>query len=125
MVMQEWEPISLDELYVEILKTEKDLSGELKNFWNLIKIDPIKWKEKEFGEMGGGFWVVAICGSQVIWYNDIEEGFNISTYKIFGEIEKYWCNQDELVCSITKLYEMIKSAEYLMNRFRGTQESLQ
>ena len=74
--MEEWEPISLNELFDEIQKTEKDLDGELKNFWDLIKIDPIKWEEKEYGEMGEGFWVVAICGNKVIWFNDIEEGFN-------------------------------------------------
>ncbi|MDQ6469048.1 hypothetical protein RB619_00245 [Flavobacterium sp. LHD-80] len=106
--MEEWEPISLNELFDEIQKTEKDLDGELKNFWDLIKIDPIKWEEKEYGEMGGGFWVVAICGNKVIWFNDIEEGFNISNYKIFGEIDGYWCNQDEIAWSVARLFELVK-----------------
>ena len=106
--MEGWEPISFNELYDEILKTEKDLNGELKNFWDLIKIDPIKWKEKKHGELGGGFWVVAIFGHQVIWYNDIEEGFNISDYKNYGQIDGYYCNQDELSESIIRLFDLIK-----------------
>jgi hypothetical protein len=106
--MEQWEPISLNELYSEILKTEKDLNGELKNFWNLIKIVPVKWKEDEYGMLGGGFWVVAICGYKVVWYNDIEEGFNISEYKTFGKIEDYWCNQDELIGSVSRLFELVK-----------------
>jgi hypothetical protein len=106
--MEQWEPISLNELYNEILKTEKDLNGELKNFWNLIKIVPVKWKEEEYGTLGGGFWVVAICGYKVVWYNDIEEGFNISEYKTFGKIEDYWCNQDELIWSVSRLFELVK-----------------
>lgn len=106
--MEQWEPITLNELFSEIQKTEKDLNGELKNFWDLIKIDPTKWEEKEYGEMGGGFWIVAICGYKVIWYNDIEEGFNISNYKMFGEIEDYWCNQEELDCSVARLFELVR-----------------
>lgn len=109
--MQEWTPISLQELNSEIVSTEKDFTDELKNFWDLIKINPIKWEEKRYGEMGGGFWVVAIFGSQIIWYNDIEEGFNVSNYSKNGEIEEYYCNQDELIGVITRLFNFIKSGQ--------------
>ena len=108
---EEWKPISLNELYEQILKTETDLRGELWNFWELIKINPTKWTEKEFGNKGCGFWVVAICGTKVIWYNDIEEGFNISDYETYGQIEGYYCNQDELHWAITKLFDLIKFGE--------------
>lgn len=121
--MEEWEPISLSELFDEIQKTEKDLDGELKNFWDLIKIDPIKWKEKEYGEMGGGFWIVAICGNKVIWFNDIEEGFNISDYKTFGKIEYYSCNQDDLIWSLTKLFDLLKFGSEI-GGIRGPAESM-
>lgn len=121
--MEEWEPISLSELFDEIQKTEKDLDGELKNFWDLIKIDPIKWEEKEYGEMGGGFWVVAICGNKVMWYNDIEEGFNISDYKTFGKIEYYSCNQDDLIWSLTKLFDLLKCGREIVG-IRGPAESM-
>lgn len=114
--MEKWEPISLNELYDEILKTEKDLNEELKSFWDLIKIDPVKWKEEQYGDLGEGFWIVAICGNQVIWYNDIEEGFNISDYKIFGEIENYWCNQDELVHVVYRLYQLMKHGGEFIRR---------
>jgi len=106
--MQEWKPIELNELYDEILKTESDLNGELRNFWELIKIDPEKWSEPQYGDLGGGFWVVAICGKKVIWYNDIEDGFNLSDYKEYGKIIGYYCNQDELNCSVTRLFDVIK-----------------
>ena len=106
--MTEWKPISESELYDQIQKTEADLNGELWNFWQLIKIDPIKWREKEYGDEGGGFWVVAICGTKVIWFNDIEDGFNISGYKTYGEIDGYYCNQDELSWSVTRLFDLVK-----------------
>lgn len=106
--MNEWKPISLTKLYDKIQQTETDLNGELWNFWQIIKIDPTKWEEKQYGELGSGFWVVAICGTKVIWYNDIEEGFNISDYKTFGEIEGYYCNQDELNWAVIRLFDLIK-----------------
>ena len=106
--MAKWEPISLYELFDKIQKTETDLNGELWNFWQLIKVYPTKWKENKFGNEGGGFWVVAICGTKVIWYNDIEDGFNISNYNNIGEIDGYYCNQDELSWAVTRLFDLIK-----------------
>jgi hypothetical protein len=106
--MTKWKPISLSDLYDQIQQTETDLNGELWNFWQLIKTNPSKWTEKDFGGVGGGFWVVAICGTKVIWYNDIEYGFNISEYKTYGQIEGYHCNQDELSWAVTRLFDLVK-----------------
>ena len=122
--MTKWQPISLNELNKEIQKTEHKLEGELLNFWKLIKIEPIKWAEKDFGEEGGGFWVVAICGTKVIWFNDIEEGFNISEYKIFGQIDEYLCNQDELRFALIRLFNVLKFGVEL-NGQRGKPENME
>lgn len=103
-----WAPISIGDLRNLILQGELELNDEQSNFWDLIKIEPEKWKEKKYGTEGGGFWVVAIFGKQVIWYNDIEEGFNTSTYKNYGEIEEYWCSQSELNYSVVILMNRIK-----------------
>jgi hypothetical protein len=105
--MTEWKPISLVELYDQIQKTETDLNGELWNFWQLIKIEPTKWIENEFGDLGGGFWVVAICGTKIIWYNDIEDGFNISGY---------YCNQDELSGAVTRMFDLVKFGGQLIGQ---------
>ena len=104
-----WTPITAIELLAEIQKTETDLKGELWEFWQLIKIEPEKWIEPKYGELGGGFWVVAIYRNQVIWYNDIEEGFNVSTYKKYGHINGYYCNQDGLSYAVIRVFNSIKS----------------
>lgn len=31
--------------------------------------------KKYYGDEGNGFWVVAIYGKNIIWYNDIEDGY--------------------------------------------------
>ena len=106
--MDKWKPISEIELIEEIQKTETQLNGDLWNFWQLIKIDPEKWEEKSFGNEGEGFWVVAICGRKIIWFNDIEEGFNISGYKEYGKINGYFCNQEELDWTVKRLFDLVK-----------------
>ena len=108
MTFNMWTPITLIKLYDQIQKTETDLNGELWNFWQLIKIEPMKWQEVNYGKVGNGFWVVAICGHKIIWYNDIEHGFNISDYSTYGQIDGYYCNQDELNWSAIRLFDLIK-----------------
>ena len=39
----------------------------------------------------------------MIWFNDIEEGFNRSRFKVFGKIEEYYCNQDVLECQVQNI----------------------
>ena len=92
-----WKPIPLEELQNLILDCEIDIEGcELDSFWKFIKITPIKWKNEPMGDEGGGFWVVGIFGQHVLWYNDIEEGFNISAYSTVGVIDDYNCSQADL-----------------------------
>ena len=103
-----WTPITIEEILEMINSTENELNGDLLSFWNLIKIDPEKWIEEEYGKEGDGFWVVGLIGKKVIYYNDIEEGFNISDYTIYGTIDEYICNQDDLRIAILNMYGLIK-----------------
>lgn len=103
-----WTPITIEEVYDLILTTEKELNGDLLNFWELIKIYPEKWDEDTYGKEENGFWVVGLVGRKVIYYNDIEGGFNISDYKTYGTIDKYFCNQDKLTWTVSRLFELIK-----------------
>lgn len=60
------------------------------------------------GEEGGGFWVVAILGKSVVYYNDIEEGYNFSSFTNYGEIDNYRCSQMELYEMIESLFHQIE-----------------
>jgi hypothetical protein len=78
-----------------------------KRFWESVRIDAEKWRQSPYGDLGGGFWVVGVIGRMVVWYNDIEDGFNISHYSIYGQINECWCNQDDLDMSIRQLLARI------------------
>ncbi|SFH94329.1 hypothetical protein [Planctomicrobium piriforme] len=102
-----WEPISLGELNDLIEKELQDCGEQARIFFNQTRLPPAKWASNPYGNLGGGFWVVAIYQSKVLWYNDIEDGFNVSRYIQFGVIpdEEYWCNQDPLEFALIRLSE--------------------
>jgi len=85
---------------------------EQSRIWEIIKVDPKKWIEPSYGELGGGFWAVAIIGGSVIWFNDIEDGFNHSSYTEYGKIDEYWSNQDRLEIAVQNVINMIKDGYY-------------
>lgn len=84
---------------------------EQRRLWELIRISPIKWQQDPYGTLGGGFWVVAIYGSKVIWFNDIEEGFNRSRWMTMGVLSEYGCNQDELQWTVQHVLDDLKEGQ--------------
>ncbi|WP_236206827.1 hypothetical protein [Pseudomonas tohonis] len=96
-----WEPLSLTALTGLIAEAEARMTPKQLGLWSAIKITPVRWDE----ETQGPFWIVALNGNQVLWYNDIEEGFNLSTYREHGTIEQYFCNQDPLEWTVQSLLE--------------------
>ena len=102
-----WTPITIEELKDLIHETEKELNAELLHFWMQIRINPEKWMEETYGE-ANGFWAVALIGRKVIWYNDIEEGFIISDYKVYSRIDEYLYNQDKLAWIVYRFIHIIQ-----------------
>lgn len=117
----DWTPISEADLSDLIIKAEFRMTPQLFRLWQTIKTTPQKWSEQQYGNAGGGFWVVALVGSNAIWYNDIEDGFNRSPYSLFGELDAYLCNQDELEAAIQNLLTLIETGIDDANR-RGALE---
>jgi hypothetical protein len=104
----DWKPISEAIMWDKINASYDRMCLEQRKLWEVIKIIPEKWQQEPWGNVGNGFWVVAIIGNSIIWYNDIEEGFNRSTYSKFGIINEYGCNQDNLEWQIQNLINEIK-----------------
>ncbi|MBU1239028.1 hypothetical protein KKF84_13275 [Myxococcota bacterium] len=106
-----WEPITQAEIKKEIKRGITQMTSAQRYLWNTIRVPVQKWQLSPWGDLGGGFWVVAILGQTVVWYNDIEEGFNRSLYSNTGVIDEYWCNQDELQRTVGHLLTKIKTGE--------------
>jgi hypothetical protein len=104
--MSAWNPIQEHQLLESIENSQWSMEGLAKRLWELIKLSkPEKWQQHPWGDEGNGFWVVAVMGNACIYYNDIEDGFNVSSFERWGEISEYFSNQlelHELIQSIAK-----------------------
>ncbi len=93
-----WKPLSRVELQSTIARELAECSDEQRAYFKRVAFEPTKWNQSPYGDEGGGFWAIGADDNRVLWYNDIEDGFNVSTYIEWGTIpaNEYWCNQDEL-----------------------------
>lgn len=105
-----WKTALFGEIDDMIVTAELQMNPSVKYFWDKICIVPQKWQLSPWGDMGGGFWVVAVIGQWCLYYNDIEEGFNGSNFSEFGKIEQYSCGQLDLISCIALRYHEFKEA---------------
>lgn len=103
-----WEPISEAKLLALVDAGRERMGVAEARLWDAICIPPEKWRQHPYGDDGGGFWAVALLGRIVVWYNDIEEGFNRSRYTTYGTIDQYFCNQDELQWTVRHLLNLLR-----------------
>src|SRR5215216_230343 len=107
--MIDWQPISVDALKARIGQGRARMTPAQLRLWEAIRIEPEKWQQHPYGDQGKGFWAVALIGRTVVWFNDIEDGFNRSPYTTFGTIDTYRCNQDRLEWTVQFLLNAIAS----------------
>ncbi|WP_334125706.1 hypothetical protein [Empedobacter brevis] len=105
--MNDWISFPKRELMMEIYLGEQNMEEELLLFWNKIKLSPEFWKCSDIIEEN--FWVIAQYQHYIIWYNDIEEGFNLSRFKTNGQILEYAASNNELSFTIKELKNRIVS----------------
>lgn len=107
--MMTWHAISKARVQTLVDEAYNRMSVEQKVIWKLVQVPLHKWQQSPWGELGDGFWVVGIIGSTVLWYNDIEHGFNLSSYIEWGTIGEYCCDQYNLEFAVQLLLSEIKS----------------
>lgn len=80
--------LARDEIETEIADALADYGAEVRAVWERIRIAPERWSSRE-----GEFWVVAIDGDQALWFDDIHEAFNWSSYSTRGTLDVAGCEQ--------------------------------
>jgi hypothetical protein len=108
----DWKPIELSELEVVITHDLEACSDTQREFFEQIRIPPVRWRQRPWGDRGNGFWAVAVFRDRVVWYNDIEEGFNVSRFEGHGEIpdDGYGCEQDSLCWALLRIADSRSSS---------------
>jgi hypothetical protein len=112
--MVEWEPISEAALRTRISQGKARMTLAQLRLWEAIRIEPEKWQQHPYGDQGQGFWVVGLIGRTVLWYNDVEDGFNRSRFSTYGTIDDYWCNQDELEVAVQYVLSTLEHGSDLL-----------
>ncbi len=114
-----WVPLSGDGIRQVTAVAEGRMSARQQCLWNAIRIDPEKWSKSPYGDDGGGFWAVGLIGRIVVWYNDIEGGFERSRYRTHGSITEYTCGQFELEHVMEQLLSLIETGQ-ITGQVRGS-----
>ncbi len=57
-----WKAITEDALSNLLEGAEAEMATPVLAFWEYIRVRPVKWQLPEWGDLGGGFWVVAVLG---------------------------------------------------------------
>jgi len=104
--------VSREQLMTEMASALERADDAVREAWERIRIEPEKWQCSPWGDASGGFWVVAERPGSVVWYNDIEGGFNTSRFTNRGVIDEYWCNQTEFSEFLRTLPEALRAEEF-------------
>lgn len=93
--MDTWQPISAEELEALVVRQLSECSVEQKQFFEQCKVAPYLAKIERSGTVETVF-VVARTGNIALYYEDVEEGFNISELHPDGSISNPGWEQWEL-----------------------------
>lgn len=93
--MNDWQPATIQEVSEIVAGDLKDCDAEQLAAFDKYRIEPFSAPIVRYGQTESVV-VVARNGDQVIYYEDMEDGFNVSPISLDGRVLEHWCNQDEL-----------------------------
>lgn len=89
-----------DALELLIEEQLRDCTDEQRDFFSQVRVSLQEAPIMRYGK-GESVFVVARHNNEAMYYEEAEEGFNISPVGSAGEILQHWCNQDELRHALT------------------------
>jgi hypothetical protein len=93
--MEAWEPISEVELSELLQHQLAECPPAVAAIFEAHRVPPYRAPIRRNDRLESVF-IVAQRGPEVMYFEDVEEGFNFSPLSDAGEILEHWCNQDEL-----------------------------
>ncbi len=91
----EWRPATIDEVKKVIQDDLPACDAEQLAAFERYSVEPCLFPIHRYGRLETVV-VVARKQNEVMYWEDVEEGFNISPVAQDGQILEHWCNQDEL-----------------------------
>jgi len=96
-----WAPITKNELQDIIDQQLSECTHDLIAIFNEYRVPLILAPIVRYENVEGVF-VVARKNNNVLYFEDVEEGFNFSPINEEGLILEHWCNQDSLRFALQK-----------------------
>jgi hypothetical protein len=100
----EWKSASIEDVKQIVQDDLAECDGEQVAAFNRYAVKPYVAPILRYGEMESAV-VVARKDNEVIYWEDVEEGFNISPVAADGRILEHWCNQDTLNIALNSWIE--------------------
>ena len=93
--MHDWQPATIDEVNQIVARDLQACDAEQLATFKRYQVEAFSAPLMRYGSLESVI-VVARNGDQVIYYEDVEDGFNVSPIGPDGRVLEHWCNDDEL-----------------------------
>ena len=93
--MDDWKPATIAEVNEIVARDLKVCDIEQLAAFKKYRVEAFTAPFMRYGKMESVV-VVARNGDQVIYWDDVEDGFNVSPIGPDGMVLEHWCNDDEL-----------------------------
>jgi hypothetical protein len=93
--MENWRPATIEEVRKIVARDLHACDAEQLAAFHKYCVTPFLAPLVRYGKMEHVV-VVARNGDEVIYYENVEDGFNVSPISPDGQILEHWCNDDEL-----------------------------
>jgi hypothetical protein len=90
-----WHPATVEEVKEIVRRDLAECDEEQLSVFERYRVEPYVAPIRRYGKTES-IVVVARRGDEVIYWEDVEEGFNLSPVAHDGRILEHRCNQDEL-----------------------------
>ena len=99
-----WKPATVEAVNEKVQKDLAACDAEQKAIFHRYFVEPHTTPILRYGRIETVI-VVARRGSEVVYWEDVEEGFNTSPVNDEGTIVEHWCNQDTLGMALNRWIE--------------------
>jgi len=96
-----WEPIAIDELQALVAAQFESCLPAQKAFFSACRVEPYAVPFERSGELER-VWVVAELPAGLLYYEDVEEGFEIGRLDADGVLHDNGCNQLDLSAAMIR-----------------------
>lgn len=121
--MDDWQPATIEKVNEIVAKDLTACDSEQLAAFNKYCVEPFSAPMVRYGQTDSVV-VVARNGDQVIYWEDVENGFNVSLISPDGRVLEHWCNDDELRFALNAWIEGQRFARHTWT-YRPTKVNVQ